>query len=110
MADLTLETMRLLRNHPNLQIKDWFDKALYADELGHPPIRAPLALRNLLQSALARRNYAAGKPAEFEITNAGETLTAYSAGSRRHPITKELAENETATFPTPISSQGRRKS
>src|SRR5690606_38172490 len=48
VTDLTLEAMRLSRNHPELTAQEWFGRMLFADELGREGVREPGALGDLI--------------------------------------------------------------
>lgn len=87
-TDLTLETMRLTRNHPSLTAKSWFEHMLLADELGSA-VRAPGQYRDLMISALSARNFAFDnnfKPAQLTILFDGRLLTNDSLASREKPM------------------------
>ena len=92
MADLTLETMRLTRDHPRLTAAIWFEQMKYVDTLARDVAgfeRQPGDLRAFIDDALASRNYAAGqRPASFEVTfaNDGKVLRDRGPGSRGEPI------------------------
>jgi hypothetical protein len=100
IADLTLESMRLTRNHPHLTTNDWFEHILFADSLGHLPIRKPGELREFLLQALAGRNYDmdGSKPASFVLKNGAQEITGRSLGSRERPIPVQVKAGETAQF------------
>ncbi len=100
VTDLTLEAMRLSRNHPGLTANDWFDRMLFADDLGHTPVRCSGELRALILKSLNGRNFEFGSdaPANFEVRNGDEELTATGPGSRPRPIPLSLAETATASF------------
>lgn len=87
-SDLTLEAMRLTRNHPSLSPRGWFEHMLYADELGSS-VRAPHQFKQIMLTALANRNFAFDadfKPAEFNIVFGDTVLTSDSPASREKPI------------------------
>jgi hypothetical protein len=106
VGDLTMETMRLCRNNPAITANVWFNHMLFADELGHAPVRAPGELKDLIVSALASRNFSFdGKgQAQFNITYNGNELTSNGPGSRNKPIPVTLAEGEKATYNLQISA------
>ena len=87
-TDLTLEAMRLTRNHPALSPAGWFEHMLYADELGSA-VRAPGKYKQLILDSLSSRNFAFGenfRPAEMNVSFDGKELTADSEASRNNPI------------------------
>lgn len=100
VTDLTLEAMRLTRNHPGLTANGWFDHMLFADDVGHLPVRRPGEMRRLIIDALAGRNFNLdGAPvATFELKHAGLDVTATSAGSRANPIPVRLAAYESKAY------------
>ncbi len=88
MTDLTLEAMRLTRNHPGLTAQDWFNHMLAADRRGSS-VRLPEAYGDLIRAALAGRNFsfdASQKPADMEIKVGDRVLTSENEGSRENPI------------------------
>ncbi|MCB0350271.1 MAG: hypothetical protein KDD38_03750 [Bdellovibrionales bacterium] len=105
MSDLTLEAMRLTRNHPALTANDWFEHMLYADKLGRAGVRAPLEMHDLIVNALNTRNFRLdrGPIAKFTVKNAGRELTDSGAGSRGRPIPHTLAEGDVAKHDLEIS-------
>lgn len=127
MTDLTLETMRLTRNHPALTANDWFEHMLYADQLGRPGLRAPNEMNHHIVEALRSRNFRMdrGPVAAFNVRYQSDNsqptrnsdadsdadnkmpdspsadtteLTSDSPGSRYKPLTHELAENEEVQY------------
>ncbi len=87
-TDLTLEAMRLTRNHPSLSAAGWFRHLLYADALGSA-VRAPNRFRDAILGALEKRNFsfeASFAPAKMTVTVDGAELTSESPGSRERPI------------------------
>lgn len=87
-TDLTLEAMRLTRNHPALSPAGWFEAMIYADELGSA-VRAPGKYKQLILDALSSRNFAFAesfKPAEMKVSFDGKELTDASEASRNNPI------------------------
>jgi hypothetical protein len=100
VTDLTLEAMRLSRNHPGLTAQDWFNHLFFADELGHPGVRAPGELAPLLSASLAGRNFSfEGKePASFRLLNGEQEVVSGGPGSRQRPIPLSLGANEKADY------------
>ena len=87
-ADLTLEAMRLTRNHPALSARSWFEHMLYADELGSSR-RASGEYASVIKAALASRNFSFSsdfRPATMKVTFGSIELTNESAASREKPI------------------------
>ena len=87
-TDLTLEAMRLTRNHPSLTAKSWFEHMLIADELGSE-VREADQFRDIILEALTSRNFAFAKdftPAMMKVTFGGVELTNSSPASRERPI------------------------
>ncbi len=88
-TDLTLEAMRLTRNHPSLSASSWFEHMLYADELGSS-VRSPGKFRDIIINSLSARNFSFDKdfvPATMKITFDGTELTNESDASREKPLT-----------------------
>jgi hypothetical protein len=88
-TDLTLEAMRLTRNHPALNAAGWFEHMLYADELGSS-VRSPGKFHSIIVNALKARNFAFSKsfrPAKMKITFNNTELTNDSPASREKPLT-----------------------
>jgi len=100
VVDLTLEAMRLTRNHPELTAQDWFEHVLYADSLGRDSLRDPNEMKPLVLAALAGRNFNLdGSPAaEFILKNDQDVVTDSGPGSRRSPIVLELKPEEKTTY------------
>jgi hypothetical protein len=90
MTDLTLETMRLTRDHPRLTAEVWFEQMKYVDTLSRdvPTInRKSGELLDIINQSLARRNYSPSKaPAKFEISFKDQILTDRDVGSRASPL------------------------
>lgn len=87
-TDLTLEAMRLTRNHPSLSAKSWFEHMLIADELGSE-VRDPNQFKEIILDALTSRNFAFTKefsPAVMKVTFGGIELTNSSLASRERPM------------------------
>lgn len=88
-SELTLEAMRLTRNHPALSARSWFEHMLYADELGSPT-RSPGFFKDLMIKALSARNFAFAKefkPAAMTVSFEDTELTSESKASREKPLT-----------------------
>jgi hypothetical protein len=107
VADLTMEAMRLSRNHPALTAPDWFNHLLFADERGNAPLRAPGELSQLIVKALAGRNFAYDplKAASFALTYDSKPVNAGDVGSRAKPIRVSLRGNETAKYSIQVSAK-----
>ena len=87
-ADLTMETMRLTRNHPSLSAASWFEHMIYADSLGSS-FRAPGKFKQMIVDSLASRNFSFAKsfqPAKMTVTYEGTELTQDSPASREKPL------------------------
>lgn len=87
-TDLTLEAMRLARNHPKLTAAKWFELMLYADSLGSS-VRPAGKYQDLINGALVSRNFSfdqAFRPARMEMKFNNTELTSVSMGSRSNPI------------------------
>lgn len=88
-SDLTLETMRLTRNHPALTARGWFEHMIYADELGSD-VRAPGEFKALIVEALAKRNFSfdsSFSAAALNVSFKDTVLTSTSEASREKPLT-----------------------
>lgn len=96
ITDLTLEAMRLARNHPGLTANAWFERMLLADSLGREGIRAPGELAAFINTALQSRNFRMdkGPVAKFTIKNGNEELTSSSPGSRYNAIPVTLKPDQ----------------
>lgn len=108
VADLTMEAMRLSRNSPSLDAPAWFNHMLFADELGHDPVRAPGELRVLILTALAGRNFEfdPASAAKLTISYKDQDVDAGKDGSRGKPIVVSLHDQETAQFEVKIKAHG----
>ena len=87
-TDLTLEAMRLSRNHPALSPRLWFENMLYADELGSE-VRDPGQYKQVILESLKSRNFAFAaefKPAVMKVTSENGELTSSSPASRDRPL------------------------
>lgn len=87
-TDLTLEAMRLSRNHPALTARLWFQQMLFADSLGGND-RRPGQFSSVIKAALLARNFSFSKdfkPASMKITLADAEITNVSVASREKPI------------------------
>ena len=103
-TDLTLEAMRLTRNHPALSPQAWFEHMLYADELGSE-VREQGQYKKIILDALTKRNFAfsnAFKPAAMKITFGETELSSSSQGSRDNPL-KPCATNGEISYDLNIS-------
>ncbi len=83
-TDLTLETMRLTRNHPMLTARGWFEHMIYADELGSA-VRQSGEFKAVIEDSLRARNFSfesSFAPAEMKVTFGSTELTNISPGSR----------------------------
>lgn len=87
MIDLTLDTMRLSRNHPGLTANDWFSHMLYADKLGKINTREKNEMSSLIINALNSRNFSfnSDKPARLIVFDGNHELDDESTGSRYNP-------------------------
>lgn len=82
-ANLTIEAMRLTRNHPALSAASWFEHMLIADELQGGKYR------DVIVNTLSARNFSFEKefkPAKMVVTFGETELTNESMGSREKPI------------------------
>ena len=97
MTDLTMETMRLTRDHPHLTAKDWFDHMLFADELGRRGVRARGEMRPLIDASMASRNFSEDESQRgtLSVVYDGNEVVAGSAGSRGNGIRLSLAPQAT---------------
>ncbi len=97
VTDMVLEGMRLSRNHPGLTANDWFERLLFADQLGHAPIRKSGELRELLLQSLASRNFSltGSQVASYGFSHEGVEVIAGAPGSRQKPIPFKLKADET---------------
>jgi hypothetical protein len=89
-ADLTLEAMRLTRNHPALSARSWFEHMLYADELGSE-VREMGQFKAIIENSLVKRNFSFNgdfKPSSMTITFENGELTNSSEASREKPISE----------------------
>lgn len=104
VTDLTLEAMRLTRNHPGLTATDWFEHMLFADSLGSRN-RRPGELKNLILQALNGRNFVFGaaQPASFTLKNGADEVTSTGPGSRPRPIVHKIAETDTVSYQLQVS-------
>jgi hypothetical protein len=88
-TDLTLEAMRLTRNHPALSAAGWYEHMLYADELGSA-VRAPGKYKQLITDSLSARNFSFENdfaPAKMTVKFGETELTNASPASREKPLT-----------------------
>jgi hypothetical protein len=105
ITDLTMETMRLTRNHPELTAVDWFQHMLFADELGRKGVRGPGELKEMIIKALNGRNFNMDGSASALLTvkNGSSEVTSSGPGSRINPIKVSLNEQKSAEFNLDIS-------
>ncbi|MBC7742890.1 MAG: hypothetical protein H7061_11885 [Bdellovibrionaceae bacterium] len=105
VGDLTMETMRLCRNHPGITADVWFNHMLFADQLGHLPTRAPGELSDLIRQALASRNFTFdGKgQAQFKLMYGELEMNDHDKGSRQNPIRVVLPADQKATYTLQVS-------
>lgn len=108
VGDLTLETMRLCRNHPGLTAELWFSHMLFADQLGQGKVRAPGELAGLIAASIAGRNFSfagSSKSAKFNIMHAAQFVESGSEGSRNRPIRVSLPPEGKASFNIQITAE-----
>lgn len=102
MTDLTLEAMRLTRDHPALTAEVWFEQMKYADSLPRTTglfERGPGELQSIIDAALSSRNYKKGsKPGRFVVQYKGDELNDRDAGSRQSPISLDASGPQTQSF------------
>ena len=87
-SDLTLEAMRLTRNHPSLNARTWFEHMLYADELGSE-VREVNQFKDIIVMALAKRNFSFESDfnaASMKVLFEKGELTNDSPASREKPL------------------------
>ncbi len=87
-TDLTLEAMRLTRNHPALTARGWFEHMLYADELGSA-VREKGQYKDIIVNSLSARNFdfaASFRPAQMVVKFNDTVLTDASPASRNAPL------------------------
>lgn len=106
MGDLTLEAMRLTRDHPGITAEAWFERMVFADslerslELAGAP-RIPGEMREVILDALKGRNFSIETSdvyATITLKNETSEILDKNLGSRRSPIPVQLREDETKTF------------
>ncbi len=105
VGDLTMETMRLTRNHPGLTAQDWFSHMLFADQLGRKGVREPGELKTIITAALDGRNFRFANPsqnnsqntgaAEFSLKNGDQEISAGALGSRNRPLAVAFTNGST---------------
>lgn len=100
MTDLTLEAMRLTRDHPALTADDWFTHMRFADRLGREGVRDPYEMADIIDGALRSRNFAAAVAdrATFALSYKGESIDAGKPGSRGNEIPLSIHATETADY------------
>lgn len=99
MADLTLQTMRLTRNHPALTANGWFEHMQFADQLGSD-VRASGEMGALILEALKTRNFRLdnGPVASTTVIFDGRTqLGSKGIASRNQPYPHTLTGAAEAT-------------
>lgn len=87
-TDLTLEAMRLTRNHPSLSARSWFEHMIYADSLGSS-VRAAGEFKSVIEESLVDRNFGfsrAFRPAAMVVKTGDMELASSGPGSRNTPI------------------------
>ncbi len=106
ITDLTLEAMRLCRNHPGLTAQDWFNQMLFADERGSS-LRVPAELKQIILSSLASRNFTFTNepPASLVTLIDGAPMVQDGLGTRYNPIQLEMGPNESKNFKIKVSLQ-----
>jgi hypothetical protein len=91
VADLILEAMRLSRDHPGLTAHDWFERMRLADDLGRPGVREAGQLRELIDAALASRNFLPEDArASFSVRYQDKDVSSGELGSREQEVRLEL--------------------
>lgn len=100
ITDLTLEAMRLTRNHPELTANEWFSHLLFADERGNLPVRGPGEFKTIIEDALKGRNFSLTglNNAEFKLMNGQQEIDSNGFGSRAQPIPVKLSPDESKDF------------
>ena len=100
VTDLTLEAMRFTRNHPELTATEWFSHLLFADDLGHLPLRRPGELRATIEEALNGRNFSltGAATADFKLMNGQQDIKSTGYGSRAQPLPVKLRPGESKDF------------
>jgi hypothetical protein len=100
VTDLTLEAMRLTRNHPGLTANGWFNHMIYADDLGREGLRTPGEMKDLIVSALNGRNFSLDNQAtaSFSLKHKNKEVDPRTPGSRQSPIPVAINEDQTATY------------
>lgn len=99
MADLTLDTMRLTRNHPALTANDWFEHMQFADQMGSSN-RAAGELGDMIVEALRTRNFRLDRgpvASTVVLYDAGSELTSRGLASRENPFPHTLTGAAEAT-------------
>lgn len=98
VTDLTMEAMRLARNHPHLTAQDWFNHMMYADSRASS-VRQAGELKATLITSLEGRNYRFDDkaPANFTLRDGTNEVRDSGPGSRGSPISYELKAEDTVT-------------
>jgi hypothetical protein len=90
MTDLTLQTMRLTRDHLALTPAVWFQQMQFVGSLSYAAQgfeRKAGDLSEIIESSLAHRNYAPGKePSKLVVTYQGKPVEEGDLGSRYAPV------------------------
>lgn len=109
VADLTLQSMRLTRNHPALTAENWFAHMFFADSLGQTGVREKGELTPMIVSALNGRNFGldGSEPAKFDLlleTDKGLTpVSDANEGSRRNPVKVAIKDGQSVNKTIRIS-------
>jgi hypothetical protein len=107
VTDLTMEAMRLARNHPHLTAQDWFNHMMYADDIPSS-VRQAGELKAVLIASLEGRNYRFDDkaPANMTLRNGENEVTDRTPGSRGAPISYELKAEDTITHHLSVQLKG----
>ncbi len=100
VTDLTMEAMRLTRNHPGLTAAGWFEHMLFADSRGSE-VRAKGEMKDLILTALNGRNFSLDANvalASFSLKNGNAEVASGETGSRQAPLSTSIRATETKTF------------
>ena len=102
IANLTFQTMRLLRDHPFLTPQVWFEGMLFADSLAFGPDgspRTPRKLHSYILASLEKRNYSSAlAPSQALAQVDGVVLTDRDVGSRGNRVKVTQAQAPTQRF------------
>lgn len=104
-TDLTLEMMRLVRHHPNLNAVELHKHLMFADELGREGLRAPGEFAAVITENFMKRNFDLDESttARFNVSSEEGELTATGLGSRYNPILLKLAGEQTKKYTLKMS-------